>query len=74
MVDNKENILSKIAEILSRCGFFLKSNSEIKARLKCVGLGEYFEKYSDYLIPYYYNNGHTHKFENSNEEYDVFLG
>lgn len=74
MVDNKEIILSKIAEILSRRGFFLKSNSEFKARLKCVGLGEYFEKYSDYLIPYYYNNGHTYKFENSNEEYDVFLG
>ncbi len=39
-----------------------------------MGLGEYFEKYSDYLIPYYYNNGYAHKFENPNEEYDVFLG
>jgi hypothetical protein len=28
----------------------------------------------DYLIPYYYNNGYAHKFENPNEEYDVFLG
>ena len=74
MVDNKEIILSKIAEILSRRGFFLKSNSEFKSRLKCVGLGEYFERYSDYLIPYYYNNGNVHKFENPNEEYDVFLG
>lgn len=74
VVDNKEIILSKIAEILSRRGFFLKSNSEFKSRLKCVGLGEYFERYSDYLIPYYYNNGYVHKFENVNEEYDVFLG
>ena len=74
VMDNKEIILSKIAEILNRIGFFLKSNSEFKSRLKCVGLGEYFEKYSDYLIPYYYNNGHTCKFENPNEEYDVFLG
>lgn len=73
-MDNKEIILSKIAEILSRNGFFLKSNSEFKSRLKCVGLGEYFDKYADYLIPYYYNNGYAHKFENSNEEYDVFLG
>lgn len=73
-MDNKEIILSKIAEILSRKGFFFKSNSEFKSRLKCVGLGEYFDKYADYLIPYYYNNGYTHKFENSNEEYDVFLG
>lgn len=73
-MDNKEIILSKISEILSRKGFFLKSNSEFKSRLKCVGLGEYFDKYSDYLIPYYYKNGYTHKFENLNEEYDVFLG
>ena len=73
-MDNKEIILSKIAEILSRKGFFFKSNSEFKSRLKCVGLGEYFDKYADYLIPYYYNNGYAHKFENSNEEYDVFLG
>ncbi len=73
-MDNKEIILSKIAEILSRKGFLLKNNSGFKSRLKCVGLGEYFEKYSDYLIPYYYNNGHTYKFENPNEEYDVFLG
>lgn len=73
-MDNKEIILSKIAEILSRKGFFLKSNSEFISRLKCVGLGEYFDKYDDYLIPYYYNNGYAHKFENSNEEYNVFLG
>ena len=37
-------------------------------------MGEFFDKYADYLIPYYYNNDYTHKFENSNEEYDVFLG
>ncbi len=73
-MDNKEIILSRIAEILSRKGFFLKKNSEFKSRLKCVGLGEYFDKYADYLIPYYYNNGYAHKFENPNEEYDVFLG
>lgn len=40
MVDNKEIIPLKIAEILSRRGFFLKSNSAFKARLKCVGWGE----------------------------------
>lgn len=73
-MDNKEIILSKIAEILSRDGFFLKSNSEFKSRLKCVGLGEYFDKYVDYLIPYYYKNGNVCKFENLNQEYDVFLG
>ena len=73
-MDSKEIILSKRAEILSRRGFVLKNNSEIKARLKCVGLGEYFDQYGEYLIPYSYANGYTHKFQNPNEEYDVFLG
>lgn len=73
-MNNKEIILAKIAEILSRTGFLVKGNSEFKARLKCVGLGEYFDKYSDYLIPYYYNNGYSHKFQNANDEYDVFFG
>lgn len=52
----------------------MKSNSEFKSRLKCVGLGEYFNKCAYYLIWYYYNNSYAHKFENSNEEYNVFLG
>lgn len=73
-MDNKEIILSKIAAVISKNGFFIKNNSQFKARLKCVGLGDYFEKYDDYLIPYYYNNGYAHKFENPNEEYDTFLG
>ncbi|MBQ3426197.1 MAG: hypothetical protein IJH37_03515 [Clostridia bacterium] len=73
-MDNKEIILSKIAEIISRQGFILKNNSAFISRLKCVGLGEYFEKYSNYLTPYYYNTGYSYKFENDNEEYDVFLG
>lgn len=42
-MDNKEIILSKIAEIMSRKGFLQKSNSEFKSRLRCTGLGEYFE-------------------------------
>lgn len=73
-MDNKEIILSKIAEVFSRNGFLKKNNSEFKSRLKCVGLNELFEENSDYLIPYYYTNGHTHKFENNNEEYDIFIG
>ena len=73
-MDNKEIILSKIAAIMSRRYFIARNNSEFKSRLKCVGLGEYFEKYSDYLIPYWYRTGHSQKFENNNDEYDVFLG
>jgi len=39
-----------------------------------VGLSEYFDEYAIYLIPYSYNAGHTHRFENPNPEYSVFLG
>lgn len=73
-MNDKEIILSKIAEIVSRPGFFVRNNSEFKARLKCVGLNDLYEKYIDYLVPYFYKQGYAHKFENNNEEYDVFLG
>ncbi|URZ16705.1 hypothetical protein [Clostridium felsineum] len=49
-MNDKEIILSKISEIISRKGFFIQRNSEFKARLKCVGLNELFDKYSKYLI------------------------
>lgn len=73
-MNDKEIILSRIAEIISRRGFFKRKNSEFKARLKCVGLNDFYEKYSDYLVPYWYKTGYSQKFENPNEEYDVFLG
>ncbi len=73
-MERKEIILSKIASILSKEKFIYKKNSVLKESLKCAGLGEYFDKYEQYLIPYYYKNGYSVKFENKNEEYDVFLG
>ena len=73
-MDDKEIILSKIAEVVSRKGFFVRSNSEFKARLKCVGRNDLFERYLDYLVPYFYNQGYAHNFENDNEQYNVFLG
>lgn len=73
-MERKEIILSKIASILSKEKFIYKKNSVLKESLKCAGLGEYFDKYEQYLIPYYYTNGYSVKFENPNKEYDVFLG
>ena len=71
---NKEIILSKIAEIMSRKGFLKRNNSEFKARLKCAGLGEYFNRYSNLLLPYCYVQKDGKTYENCNVEYDVFLG
>lgn len=73
-MDRKEIILSKIADILSKRHFMQESNSDMKARLKCIGLEEMFDKYSNYLIPFYFYNGYSRKFKNENEEYDLFLG
>ena len=73
-MEKKEIILSRISDILGQPYFVFKNNGELKARYKCVGLGEYFEKYSIYLTPFFYNQGHSYRFENSNDEYSVFLG
>lgn len=69
-MDNREIILSRIAEIMNREYFIVKNNSTFKATLRCVGLGEYFDKYSNYLTPYEYKG----TFENHRNEYNVFLG
>lgn len=61
-MDNKEIILSKIAEVMSRKYFIARKNSDLKHGLNVLDLGEYFEKYSDYLVPYYYRMGNSHKF------------
>ena len=73
-MDKKEIVLSRIAEIISRDGFLKKSNSEIRSRLRCIGLGEYFTAYENCLTPYSYNQGYAAKFENPDPEYDVYLG
>lgn len=72
-MDRKEIILSKIADILSKRYFMNESNSDMKARLKCIGLGELFDKYANYLIPYYFRDGHLYMFKNPNEKYDLFF-
>lgn len=73
-VEKKEIVLANITSIIGKSGFVYKNNSTMKKVLKCAGLGEYFDKYSEYLIPYWYNNWNGRKYENSNDEYDVFLG
>lgn len=73
-MEKKEIVLAKIADVMGRKGIIKKSNSEFKSRLKCVGLNEYFDKYSEYLTPYWYRTNDKDKYENDNKEYNVFLG
>lgn len=73
IMDRKEIILSKIVDILSKRNFMYESNSDMKARLRCIGLGELFDKNADYLVPYYFRDVHSVKFKNPNEKYDSFL-
>lgn len=73
-MERKEIILAKISDVLSRPGFLRKQNGELKARLKCCGLSDLYEKYSEYLEPYWYRTAYGNKYENSNDEYNVFLG
>jgi hypothetical protein len=73
-LDKKEIILTKIADVLARSGFIIKKNGELKARLKCCGLNDLYERYSEYLEPYWYRTAYGNKYENNNDEYNVFLG
>ena len=44
IMDSKEITLSKIADILNEWHFMQESNSDMKARLKCIELEEMFDK------------------------------
>lgn len=69
-MDEKELILAKICSVLDKPYFIIKKNGELKKILKCSGLANLYEDYSDYLEPYWYNG----TWENKREEYSVFIG
>lgn len=73
-MDEKEIILAKIAEVFGRQYFAIENNGEIKSRLRCCGLNNYYELYSHYLEPYIYNTWNGKTYKNINEEYNLFLG
>ncbi len=73
-MEKKEIILAKIASILGKRRFIYMDNGMMKDVLRCSGLGSYFDKYSEYLIPYSYNHYQGRTYENPNEQYDIFLG
>lgn len=73
-MDKKEIILTKIADILAKPRFLYKRNWGFKASLKCCGLNDLYERYSEYLEPYCYRTAYGNKYENGNDEYNVFLG
>lgn len=73
-MEEKEIILAKISEIFGRADFIFKKNGDMKSRLRCCGLNSYYETYSEYLEPYIYNEWKGKKYENINEEYNLFLG
>ena len=69
-MNEQEIILSQIAAIYDIAPFVRVKEGEMKKILRCCGLGEYYEKYSEYLEPYYYNRG----FQNNNPSYRIFVG
>lgn len=66
----QEIILSQISAIYDVAPFVKCQDGQMKMILKCCGLGEYYDKYSEYLEPHYYNRG----YQNKNPSYRIFLG
>ena len=69
-MDNKEIILAQIASIYDKPPFVLVKEGQMKMILRCAGLGEYYDKYCEYLEPHYYNRS----YKNNVESYRIFVG
>lgn len=66
----QEIILSQIASIYDSPPFVKYQDGQMKMILRCCGLGEYYDQYSEYLEPHYYNG----VYRNENLSYRIFLG
>lgn len=66
----QEIILAQIAGIYDIAPFVRMEEGQMKKILRCCGLGELYEKYSEYLEPYYYYQG----YRNNSPSYRIFIG
>lgn len=75
-MNEKEIILAKIADVFNENGVLPmgQGNGNFKARLRCAGLNDLYEKYSEYLEPYTYNISNGREYQNNAPKYNVFLG
>ena len=65
MNNDQEIILAKISAVYDKPPFVKMETGQMEMILKCVGLGAYYDKYREYLEPYWYNG----RFQNPVESY-----
>ena len=70
MNNDQEIILAKISAVYDKPPFVKMETGQMEMILKCVGLGAYYDKYREYLEPYWYNG----RFQNPVESYRIFVG
>ena len=70
MNNDQEIILAKISAVYDKPPFVKMETGQMEMILKCVGLGAYYDKYREYLDPYWYNG----RFQNPVESYRIFVG
>ncbi len=70
----KEVILSKIALLLDREQIIIKKHGLLLGIYRCCGMDEVYDKYSDYLNPYWYRESNGWTYENEAVEYNVYMG
>lgn len=70
MNNDQEIILAKISAVYDKPPFVKMETGQMEMILKCVGLGAYYDKYREYIEPYWYNG----RFQNPVESYRIFVG
>lgn len=56
MNNDQEIILAKISAVYDKPPFVKMETGQMEMILKCVGLGAYYDKYREYLEPYWYKD------------------
>lgn len=69
MNNDQEIILAKISAVYDKPPFVKMETGQMEMILKCVGLGAYYDKYREYLEPYWYNG----RFQNPVESYALMM-
>lgn len=73
-MEYKEQVLANICSILNGLPVLPKNQGRFKEILRCCGLAELYEEYSELLEPYIYEFSRGRTWENPSPTFNLFIG
>ena len=70
----KKVVLSRIALLLDTKSIIIKKHGLLLGVYRCCGLDDIYEKFQEYLVPFWYRESKGYTYENNAPEYNVYMG